>query len=300
MLTKLYRKYVSQEVRNKIYDIFLGGILFFFRNFSENIKAKSYYYFRWFLSDTEKNRCYIFMGKHKLMPLPYPFRLEYSKIDVDCQFDEKYGMFFVNHFGNKLYFSKSLRKKEVINKYQQLTSEQDPRSPHQYVKDINQLQGKILLDIGAAEAMFSLDAINSVKKVYLFECKQEWIDALKLTFASWENKVEIINKYVSDSNDENNITIDHFLERKEKESLFLKMDIEGYEQAALRGAVKTFRDAQDIDFSITTYHKKNDEQKIAEFLQHYNLEYEQTEGYFFCLLKGNKGLRRAIIRSKTI
>lgn len=297
MLTKFYRKYVSKGVRDKIYDVFLGNLLFFFRNFSEIIKAKYYYCFQRFLPDTEKNRCYAFMGRHKLMNLPYPFRLEYDKKRIDCQFDEERGMFFINHFGNKLYFSKSHRKKEIIYKYRCLIAEQDRRSPHQYVKDMSRLQGKILFDIGAAEAMFSLDVIELVTKVYLFECEQEWVEALEATFAPWKDKVEIVCKYVSDTNDENNITVDRFLEGKEKENLFLKMDIEGYEQAALRGTTNTFGEAQDIDFSITTYHRENDAQEIAELLRRHNLECEQTEGYFYCRMDGN-GLRRAIIRRK--
>jgi len=301
MLTKLYRKYISQKTRDKIYEYFLGDILFVKRNFAEVVEKKFYWLFRLFLPDTEKNRRYAFMGKHGLTHLPYPFLLEYKKKMLDCQFDKKLEMFFVNHNGKKLFFPKAKSRREVIEEYRRLIAERDHRSPHQYVKDINRLQGKTLLDVGAAEAMFSLDVIELVTKVYLFECEQEWIEPLKATFEPWKNKVEIVQKYVSDTNDENNITIDKFLEGKDKSNLFIKMDIEGYEQAALRGAKHTFSEAQEIDFSITTYHREDDVEKISAFLQQHNLEYEQTEGFFYWWTKGgDKGLRRAIIRRKLI
>jgi len=111
-----------------------------------------------------------------------------------------------------------------------------------FLKDIHLLKGKVLLDVGAAEAIFALNAIDLVEKAYLFECEKEWIDALELTFAPWKYKVEIVHKYVSDRNNGNHITIDNFLEEKSKKNLFIKMDIEGYEQAALKGATKTFDD----------------------------------------------------------
>jgi len=299
MITKLYRKYVSQKTRDKIYEKYLGKILFVKRNFAEVVKMKFHQLFRLFLPDTEENRRYAFMGRYGLTHLPYPFLLEYINKIVDCQFDKKLELFFVTHYDKKLFFPKSFTPKQIIDQYRQLIAEQDPRSPHQYVEDQNRLRGKILLDVGAAEAMFSLDVIELVAKVYLFECEQKWIEPLKATFAPWKNKVEIIQKYVNDTNDENNITINNFLEGKEKSNLFIKMDIEGYEQAALRGATRIFSEAQEIDFSITTYHRADDVEKISEFLNHYNIEYEQTGGYFYWWSKGgDKGLRRAIIRRK--
>lgn len=296
MLTKLYRKYVSQNVRNKIYDVFLGDVLRITRNVARNCQMKCYWLFQFFLPDTEKNRCYIFMGRHKFMSLPYPFRLEYDKKNIDCQFDNNLSMFFVIHNNKKLYFPKNFKKRKIIAAYRDLIAEQDSRSPHCYVRHINQLQGKTLLDVGAAEAIFSLDTIELTNKVYLFECNEEWIEAQKATFAPWKEKVEIVKKYVSDTNSETTITIDHFLEEREKSNLFVKMDIEGYEQAALRGAENTFSEA-DIDFSIATYHRKDDVQNISQFLQAHNLEYEQTEG-FICWAWANGDLREAIIRRK--
>ncbi|MDR0542019.1 MAG: FkbM family methyltransferase [Dysgonamonadaceae bacterium] len=118
------------------------------------------------------------------------------------------------------------------------------------------------------------------------------MEALTATFAPWKDKVTIVHKHVSDVNDVNNTTVDCFPEGKEKTNLFLKMDIEGYEQAALRGASNTLKEARDINFSICTYPRKNDAVEIAHILQSNGFEYEQTDGYLYF----QKDLRKAIIR----
>jgi hypothetical protein len=298
MVTQLYRNFIPENLRNQIYELFLGDILRFKRNFRQIIKMKFHFVFRKFLPDTEKNRCYAFMGKYGLCGTPYPFLLEYKTLAVKCTFDQEKGMFFVNHYGKRLYFKRSESNPEdVISHYQRLLAEQDARSPHQYIPEITRLSGKTLLDIGAAEAIFSLDAIDSVSKVYLFECDNDWVEALEATFEPWKDKVEIVQKYVSNINNETNITIDNFLESKDLKNLFIKMDIEGYEMDALEGAKQTFANGEDLDFSIAIYHKETDEQDIKAFLKQYNFDFEQTTGYFYCQLdKNNNGLRRAIIR----
>jgi hypothetical protein len=237
------------------------------------------------------------MGKHGLMTFPYPFVLDYKKMHIDHHFDARLGLPYIIHSGKNLYFPKSYayNKKALESVYKSLVIEQDISSPHRYVKDMNRLRGKTLLDIGACEAIFALDVIELVNHVYIFECDDIWIESLNATFAPWKNKVTIVCKYISDSNDENSITLDRFFEDKDRRNLFIKMDIEGYEQAALRGAVNLLREERDIDFSICTYHKKNDAVEIAGMLNSFGFEWEHTEGYFYC----ERGFRKAIIRRKS-
>ncbi|GHT55453.1 hypothetical protein AGMMS49982_21400 [Bacteroidia bacterium] len=233
------------------------------------------------------------MGKHGLTPYPYPFMLEYKKMPFAYVYDEPLEMRYVIYQGKKLYFPKECDKNftlEVI--YKSLLIEQDPRSPHRYIANLNRLAGKTILDIGVAEGIFSLAVIEIITHAYLFECDEMWIKALNATFAPWKEKVTIVPKYVSDKDDENNITIDHFLEGKSKNNLFLKMDIEGYEQAALKGAANLLQTAKDVDYSITTYHRTNDAVEIDKMLSDYGFESEFTEGFLYF----EKELRRAIIR----
>jgi hypothetical protein len=198
-----------------------------------------------------------------------------------------------------LYFPKNYSKTDVIKSYRWLSTEQDYRSPHLYVADINRLKGKIILEIGAAEAMFSLSAVEIASHIYLFECNGEWLEALNATFADHKDKVTVIRKYVSDINDDNNITLDRFLEDKDCHNLFLKMDIEGYEQKALKGFEQTLRKASDLDFAICTYHKENDAAEILATMNSYGFDCEFTDGYFYVNWGGEKkGFRKAVIRRK--
>ncbi|MDR3062186.1 MAG: FkbM family methyltransferase [Dysgonamonadaceae bacterium] len=296
MLVKWYRKYVPEKTRDSIYNAFLGAVLDFFRYFClrERLKVIVIYWFQCFLPDTDENRRFAFMGRYGITHYPYPFSLEYYRLPVDCLFDEQYQLPYIIHSGKKLYFPKSYQKRLITFAYRNLRTEQDARSPHLYVKDMNRLKGKTVLDIGAAEAIFSLDAIELIHQAYIFECDENWIEALNATFAPWKEKVTIVRKYVGEVDDDNNITLDHFLEGKDKTHLFLKMDIEGYEQAALKGAHNTLQEVHDLDFSICTYHRKNDAVEIADILRSYHFEYEQTEGYVYF----EKEFRKGIIRRK--
>jgi 16S rRNA C967 or C1407 C5-methylase (RsmB/RsmF family) len=71
------------------------------------------------------------------------------------------------------------------------------------------------------------------------------------------------------------------------------MDIEGAEKKALKGASSIFKNAQNLHFSICTYHFEDDAKEIADFLNKHNREYYFSKGY----LNLEWGLRRGIIRN---
>ena len=292
MLTRIYRKYVPESFRDKIYEAFLGQFLSFSRNFKENTKSTFIYLFKNILPKTISNELYAFMGKHGLSPYPYEYALMYKNIPIDVQWNEVLEMPYVFHSDKKLYFPKNYDKKRAESTYRALLIEQDNRSAHQYLTNIERLRNKTILDMGAAEGFFTLNAIEIINRAYLFECEEEWIIALNATFAPWQDKVTIIQKYVNDTDDENNITIDSFLAGKEKNNLFFKMDIEGCEQSALKGAIKTLQEAKDLDYSICTYHHKNDAVEIEQILKKQGFQSEFSEGFLYF----EKEFRTAIIR----
>lgn len=162
------------------------------------------------------------------------------------------------------------------------------------MKDYSVLKGYTLFDIGAAEGIFSLDTIELTKEVFLFECEDYWIEALEATFAPWKEKVHIIKRYVSDIDDKDNITLDTFCSGKMINSVFLKMDIEGAEQAALNGAKGLLQDCPDVIASVCTYHKEKDAEEIDAFFKGINYKTELTQGFLFW----DKSLRRGIIRAQ--
>jgi hypothetical protein len=199
---------------------------------------------------------------------------------------------YVIHCDKKLYFPKDTDKREVAENYKALLTEQDKKSAHRYVESYNRFTDKVLLDIGAAEGIISLEAIDKVKFVYLFECDPKWVETLEATFAPYKHKVEIIKKYVSDINDDTCLSLDTFLKDKSIDDLFIKMDIEGAELNALHGGSFVLKHAKNLDFSICLYHRAEDEFTIPEFLKSCGHEYVFSRGFLFI----DWWLRRGIVR----
>ena len=115
-------------------------------------------------------------------------------------------------------------------------------------------ENDIVADIGSAEGNFSLSIIDKVKKIYLFESDPEIIQALRVTFEPWKEKVIIVNKYVSDETDDNFITLDSFFADKEAPT-FLKIDVEGAEYAVLQGAKNILSTTKQMKIAIAAYHR---------------------------------------------
>ena len=226
-------------------------------------------------------------------PYPYVWKKEYDEQHYEVNVDNTNGLPYVYHNGKKLYFKRDmLASAEAV--YRGLLIEQDKRSAHRYVDSYEELKGKTLLDIGAAEAIFTLDTIECIDHAYLFECDESWIEALEATFAPYKEKITIVRKYVSDVDDEDNITLDTFFrdEGKSIDNLFLKMDIEGYERKALEGAVHILEHGRQVGGSVCIYHLHDDKKVIESELKKFNLKINIQPGYLYF----EKEMRSAIIR----
>ena len=294
MVAKLYRNLIPASIRQTIYDNFLGSILYHLRHFRVHLKSKFTFLFSCFLPKTEENVALAFIGRHGITSYPYPYSLDYKNLKTNVLTDNTEGLSYVMHNGKKLYFPNAFTREKIETLYSELITEQDSRSAHRYVVSYNELTGKTLLDIGSAEGMFSLDTIEFVDHVYLFEYESFWQAALKATFAPWSNKVTIIENYVGDKTQGIFITIDDFLKDKQRDNLFIKMDIEGAEQSALNGALKTLKDGKNIHVAVCTYHKPEDPEKISALLGSLGYSYTFTPG----LLYWGKRLSKALIRGK--
>jgi hypothetical protein len=292
MISRLYRKLFTEPFRIFIYNMFLGRILDFFRNFNINAKSKFVFLFNWILPKTDENKAYAFMGRYGITSYPYKYMLEYNGKEISVEIDSVLTLPYVTHNNKKLYFPIKYTNKKIQQDYRSLIIEQDEKAAHRYVKSYDELKGMTLLDIGSAEGIFALDTIELVEHVYLFECENLWLTPLKATFAPWKEKVTFIEKYVSDVKNETNITIDDFLKNKPKDKLFLKMDIEGSEIAALNGARNTLELGKNIHLAICTYHRKGDPEKISSYMSALGYSYEFTDG----LMYWNKRLSKGLIR----
>lgn len=223
---------------------------------------------------------YKYIKDHKYSRHLYEFREEYNDLKIEVQLDEGKGLHYVLKNSKRLYFRRGTPIDKIERNYRELLIEQDVRSAHNYFESVKELTGKTFVDIGCAEGFSSLDAIEEVNHVYLFEQDDLWIEALKATFAPWQDKVTIIQKYVSDHNSSTEQTLDDFFKEKDKNDLFLKMDIEGAERRALSGSKELFRNSKRLDFAICTYHEKDDEEVITAFLKQFGCIYSNQKGYF--------------------
>ncbi|MGD9157057.1 MAG: FkbM family methyltransferase [Desulfobacteraceae bacterium] len=231
---------------------------------------------------------------------PCHFHDNYSAESIEVLKDKEKGLRYVMHDGKRLYFKRRWSEKRIKKAYSNLLKEQDIKSPHRYLSGSFQVgKDDVIADIGSAEGNFSLSVIEDVKKIYLFEYNREWSDALKATFAPWADKVEIINKYVSDHDDGSHIRFDTFF-RKNSDINFLKIDVDGAESNVLESCDSVFRTDNSFKIALCTYHKNNDEDEFTRFLKSHGFNVNPSQGYMIHYYdKKMKApyLRRGLIRA---
>jgi len=212
--------------------------------------------------DEEKKEIVNYFAKNPLAVFPYEFTKKYNPKDVVVHTDNENNMKCVWHEKKRLYFKKNWSEEKIQNYYNGILLEQDVESSHRYeTADFYVKENDVVVDVGVAEGNFALSVVEKAKKIYLFEIDEEWIDVLKITFAPWKEKVEIVCKYVSDKDSDSSITLDTFFSDKQKVD-FIKADIEGAEIAMLKGGQSTLSNTENQRIVLCAYHKQNDAKEI--------------------------------------
>ena len=241
-----------------------------------------------------------YLDNNPVKIFPYPFHDNYSPEKIEVMFDPQTGMRYVLQEGKRLYFKKRWGEKRIKRAYSDLLREQDINSPHKYLTESFTIgNDDVIADIGAAEGNFSLSVIEKIRKVYLFEYDNEWIEALKATFAPWAEKVEIINKYISDSDDGSHIRFDTFYKNK-KDITFLKIDVDGAEAIVLNSCSEVFKTPEPFKIALCTYHKNNDEKDFTLLLRNHGFSITPSKGYmihYYDKKMKAPWLRRGLIRA---
>ena len=136
--------------------------------------------------------------------------------------------------------------------------------------------------------------------MFIVEGDAAWCAALRQTFLPYKDKVEIIQKYLSDISDDAHITLKDLFEQYSIYKVdFLKMDIEGYEKRALCGGVI----GGGVNFvgidkmAICTYHNSDDEFDFSNFVSRYGYKFYLTDGYMVLLDSDEFPIRKAILRA---
>lgn len=212
------------------------------------------------------------------------------RVIKDCKMYKDGNYSYILRDGKKLFLDSK-------KSYAQLYLEQHERSPHLYFANSFCIpKESILVDIGASEGMISLDNIETIKKTYLIESDSRWVELEKQTFAPWIDKVHMISKYVSNQDDDNNITLDNLL-KNESDVIVLKIDVEGMEEVVLEGAKDILKNKKCL-VSIAAYHNEGDDIKFEKFFKELGYETEFSEGYAYLYYDKAPFLRKGILRAK--
>lgn len=252
-----------------------------YKNYSHSRKFIKYYEMS---VDPEIIKMKDYIIKNKRFDIfNYPFQDKYDDVIEDIKIfkDELCGLFYINYNGRPLYFKRDFNSpQKVLAYYKTLLVEQDLQSPHRYLTDNFIVErDSVVVDVGGAEGNFSLDIVDSCKKVIIVESEIDWIEALSHTFENEINsgKVVLINKMLTDRDTDKTISLDSIMDKYGKID-FVKMDIEGGEQTALMGAKRLLAGRKNIKLVICTYHTQNAEKEIIELLGD-NFKYSFSDGY---------------------
>lgn len=214
----------------------------------------------------------------------YPFACTEARtsIPVEVHFDGNCSLFYAMYNGKRMYMSRKYTdERNVVSYVQSLMTEQHKNSPHLYLDNDFTFDGGVVLDAGVAEGNFALDVLDRASRLVLVEAEKEWCEALAHTFAPYKDKVTVIQKFLSDKDSENSITIDTLAQTFDFD--FIKMDIEGAEVAALNGGKKTLGKAKSRKLAVCAYHNIGDEQKIKAFFDETGYSFSNTQGWMVFL-----------------
>lgn len=268
----------------KIYDLAIGFLSQLkYGNYLERIKKE--------LCNSDKEE-YKKLGNSIVVKnffYPYSDNIGSKYEDYPVEIVKTEGYNAVKYGGVDIYLPKKWTKTKCKSYFKSLLIEQDERSSHLYlterIKDIDNYG--TIIDLGAAEGIFTADVINKSEKCYLFECDDNYIDCLEKTFSPFGKKVSIVKKYVSDRDNDNEITLDSFFGENIPEDIgLIKMDIEGAEQAALRGMQKVLEKNPNAILLICVYHSQDAEKEIRNILDGY--DFRIREGYRLVLSMGEQ------------
>jgi hypothetical protein len=210
---------------------------------------------------------------------PYSFVLKYKHESVEVNVDNETGLLYVMHNGKKLFYNRDYITKEgVQRRYNSVCIEQDEKSPHRYLSNtFNMDDSSVVADIGAAEGNFSIEIIDKAKMLYIFESDKKWVEALNKTFEPWKHKVQIVNKYVSNVNNETCITLDSFFNEKTVD--FIKLDVEGAEISVLERASAILSRNTPLRLAVCTYHYADHTLLVERMLKARNFVCRYSDGY---------------------
>ena len=268
--------------------------------FLDKLKGDILKYYEHERENQEVKEVVNYLKTNPITVYPYDFTKKYNEELIEVFTDQEKQLRYVIHEEKRLYFKRSLSETAIKKLYLGLQLDQDKASPHLYLTEGFKLEPHdIIADIGAAEGNFSLSNIEKVKKVYLFEYDQGWLEALRATFEPWKDKVVIIDKFVSNVDSDTTISMNSFYSQHPKITFF-KVDIEGSEARFLEGFDQILNKDISMKMALCTYHKQNDEKEFTQILDQYGFKVAASNRYMIFIYDKNieaPYLRRGLLRA---
>ncbi len=235
------------------------------------------YYTQFPSGDDEISDAVDYLSTHPLTTFFGAFQEKYDAGEVEVFTDPSNGLPYVITDGKRLYFKRSQNRRTVQLMFNGLRIEQDAEAPHCYTDaDFRITEDEILADVGCAEGYFSLMHIEKTKRIYLFEQDREWIEALEATFSPWREKISIIPRFVSDRDNNNEITLDNYFRETEEKPGFYKIDVEGAEASVLKGMEELLR--APVKIALCTYHHQHDFELFSRFFKEHRFHHRPNRG----------------------
>lgn len=241
-----------------------------------------------------------YLKSHKYTPFPYYWSMKYDNLTPEIFRDDIHQSFYVMFEGKRMYFPARYTEKQVAWTVRGIYKEQDIQSPHLYLTPEFQVDSNsIVIDAGVAEGNFALSVVEQAQRLYLIECDKGWMDALRLTFAPWKEKVVFVEKYLSGIESESTVSIDNLVNPVMDVPYFIKMDIEGFEQKALAGMKNLVASGVNIKMDVCTYHHANDLPEIESILAGLGFTWQVTPSYMLYFQDGEEpSFRKVLVRAE--
>lgn len=232
--------------------------------------------------DAEIQSVIRFLETEELDVMNGAFRRQYETVSVPIERDEEKGLFYTYWHGKKMYLSSEFPTRRAAENYVRgLMEEQDKDSPHFYGNFPYGKEKKgVVVDVGAAEGFWALDALEYASKVVLLEGKPEWLEALRYTFEPYKDKVEIIPKFLVEKGGREGITMSQLCGEIGTVAC-MKMDIEGAESEILQSESELLQTNAIEKILVCTYHQSKDAQRIKGILENAGYQTEFSQGYMF-------------------
>lgn len=248
--------------------------------------------------DAEVLQLLDFIDYNQVQMIPYDFVARYDAVEIDvCQAENGYPYVVVQ--GKQVYFPKEMSQEEIRAAVKAALVEQDPRSPHCYSSGSFSVSAEDAgVFIGASDGIYCLSILEYFKAVYLFEVDQKWLIPLTMTFAPWGDKVKIIQKFVSDRDGGDELSLDTFAATIKEKITYLQADVEGAEKKLLMGGQKLLAGPGKMKISLCSYHRHNDFNELGNILKASGFAVSHSQGYLIMWMQvplRKPYLRRGVI-----